>query len=119
MIKFKIRNFFNRMTRLLIHLSMLFLLSGCAGDLAEYFGRHGMLTPEPAGLADMPQGDDDYSQGFRDGCNTAISITGSGFLSTYDPIFYDFDKSLSSPEYYRGRTVGKNYCMYYVDNNPL
>ncbi len=79
-----------------------------------------MLTATPAFIGKLPQGDDPYSQGVRDGCNTAISIVGSGFLdSSYDDIYYDFDKSVSNPDYYKGRTLGFNYCTQYLSFEPI
>lgn len=79
-----------------------------------------MFTMRPAHLGKMPQGDDSYSQGVRDGCNTAISVVGAGPMqSGYEDTYYDFDKTISDPEYYKGRTVGFNYCTYYQDPDPM
>lgn len=107
-----------------LHISVLIacamMVSSCASDLKEYFGRHGPFTPAPFLIGDMPDGDDDYSQGFRDGCNTSHSIIGTALMSaTYDDIYYDVEKSIKSDEYYKGRTIGHNYCNYYNDTNPI
>lgn len=97
----------------------LFLVS-CGNDLKEYYGRHGALTPTPFFMGKLPDGDDNYSQGFRDGCNTALSTVGTGMLSaTYDDNYYDYEKSLNNNDYYKGRTIGFNYCTYYQDPNPF
>jgi len=100
-------------------LSLSFLAS-CSNDLKEYHGRHGTFTPAPFSIGQMPQGDDDYSQGFRDGCNTGHSIIGTGMMSsTYDATYYNTEKSVTSNDYYKGRNIGFNYCTYYNDVNPL
>jgi len=83
-------------------------------------GRLGAFTPKPLLMGELPQGDDDYSQGFRDGCNTAISILGTGFQSTmFEDIYYDFDKILESSDYFKGKTIGFDYCTYFIDVDPL
>ncbi len=98
----------------------LLVLTSCENDLKENFGRHGPLTPGPFFMKGIPQGDDDYSQGFRDGCNTGHGIIGTGMMSaTYDDTYYDIDKSIENNDYYKGRTIGFNYCTYYNDVNPL
>lgn len=98
----------------------LLALQACSNDLKEYHGRHGMFTPAPFAIGQIPQGDDDYSQGFRDGCNTAYGIMGTGMLSSsYDSNYYDYEKSITNNDYYKGRTIGFNYCTYYLDNDPL
>ena len=71
-------------------------------------------------MGELPQGDDPYSQGFRDGCNTAIAIVGVGpMTSFYDSIYYDFDRLLDDSMYYRGKKMGFDYCTYYQDVDPL
>ena len=103
-----------------IFFSVIFLSSCWKNDLKEYYGREGSWTIRPAHMGEMPQGNDSYSQGVRDGCNTAISVVGSGPMTTqYEDTYYDFDKSIKDPEYYKGRTVGFNYCTYFQDPDPI
>ncbi len=103
-------------------ISSVLIISSCSTktDLKEYYGREGPWTMRPAHLGQMPQGNDSYSQGVRDGCNTAISVVGSGpMASMYDDTYYDFDKSISDADYYKGRTLGFNYCTFYEDPDPM
>lgn len=89
-------------------------------DLTEYFGRHGMMTPAPYRLEGIPQGDDSYSQGFRDGCNTAMSVIGSGMLnSMYEDSYIDANRVVEDENYNQGKTLGFNYCTYHLDVDPL
>lgn len=97
-------------------------LSSCDtdNDLKEYYGRPGMFTLRPAHLGEMPNGDDSYSQGVRDGCNTAIAIVGTGPMADmYENTYYDTNKSIEDSDYYKGRTLGFNYCTYYQDPDPI
>lgn len=108
-------------TKLLMVFLCLAALTSCwKVDLKENFGREGMMTPRPHRMGQMPQGDDPYSQGVRDGCNTAIGVLGTGPITTmYDDIYYDFDKTVNDSDYYKGRTLGFNYCSYYQDPDPF
>ena len=100
-------------------MSFIMLLSGC--DSMNYpltYGRHQMWTPEPMGMSGLPDGDDSYSQGFRDGCNVSLGIVGSGMLRAHG-FAYDVNRGIEDRKYYRGYRLGNNYCMYYVDRDPL
>lgn len=96
-------------------------LSSCqSNDLKEYYGREGDLTMRPAFMGKMPQGDDSYSQGVRDGCNTALAVVAVGPMATqYDESYIDFDKTLSDSDYYKGKNLGYNYCGYFTDVDPI
>ncbi len=110
----------NKFTSILTLIFAMILLSSCINnDLKEYYGKESALTMRPAYLGEMPQGDDSYSKGVRDGCNTSIAVVGTGPMAEqYDDIYYDFDKT-NDQDYYRGRTLGFNYCTYYQDPDPL
>jgi len=96
------------------------MLSACENDLKEYFGRPGMLTMRPAGLDNLPDDDSSYSQGLRDGCNTALGTNAAGPMSaTYADTYYDINRGITDQDYYKGRTTGFNYCTYYTDPEPL
>jgi hypothetical protein len=114
----------DKLKKLLLFIALL-PISACgtntgAGWFMDEGGRLGTLTPKPLFLGELPQGDDDYSKGFRDGCNSAISVVGTGLQSMfYEDIYYDFDKIVDSPDYYKGKTIGFDYCTYYIDVDPL
>lgn len=101
-------------------LCLIFICASCKTDLKEYYGRHGTFTPAPMYFEGMPEGDDEYSQGFRDGCNTAFRTVGTGLLSVmYDDTYYDFDKILDSDDYYKGMSLGMSYCTNHLDTDPF
>jgi hypothetical protein len=106
--------------KILTYSLFLMLLTSCELDLKKYYGREGMFTPRPDQLEKMPQGNDPYSKGVRDGCNTAMSVVGTGPMAgMYEDSYYDFEKTLKDSDYYRGRTTGFNYCTYYQDVDPF
>lgn len=102
-----------------IAIVVLVILSACAQDYSLTQGRHAFWTPEPLFMANLPDGDDSYSQGFRDGCNTAIGSTGSAMLRSAHDIAFDVNRGIEDRDYYRGYRIGNNYCTYYVDSDPL
>ena len=95
---------------------LLGVLTGCA-DTYQNYGRHSMWTPKPLFLT-MPEGDDSYSIGFRDGCNTMIGAIGSAMLRNHN-VAYDPNRGLQDNEYYRGYAIGRSHCTYFIDNSPL
>ena len=102
----------------------LLLMTACGNPITtamDYNVTKGKLmfwTPEPLWIEDLPDGDDSYCQGFRDGCNTAVGIIGSGLLRMH-PFAYDINRGIEDRDYYRGQRTGYNYCTYYVDSEPL
>ncbi|HCR86161.1 MAG TPA: hypothetical protein DIV86_05730 [Alphaproteobacteria bacterium] len=95
-------------------------LAGCTNDLKENFGRPSIFTMRPAALSNLPNDDSSYSQGLRDGCNTALRVIGVGPMATsYDDSYYDINRGITDQDYYKGRTTGFNYCTYYQDPDPL
>ncbi len=110
-------------------IALLLLVSGCYGgkmlgnfldqerptDLPTTFG--GSMSPRPLFMSNLPGGDDSYSTGFREGCQTTISY-GEGMLRMYD-FAYDIDRGLKDKEYYAGYRAGTVYCTYFADVDPL
>jgi hypothetical protein len=107
--------------KLFIPIFVSILLSSCMkNDLEDYYGREGMFTMRPAFMGKMPQGDDSYSQGMRDGCNTAIALIGTGpMASSYEVSYQDVNRTTSDRDYSKGYDLGQNYCTYYQDVDPL
>jgi hypothetical protein len=109
------------MKKIVLTLMVLTMLPGCAVFRQDYGldgGRNSFWDPSSLFMSNMPQGDDDYSQGFRDGCNTAMGNTGSGYLRSHG-FAYDVHRGLEDADYYRGYKIGNNYCTYYVNFSPL
>lgn len=114
----------------------------CVPDhlLMDTQGRHGMFTPAPVFLdtpkdfsISIPEFETleqtatregrqkrkaSYDQGFRDGCNTSLGITGSGLLRNHG-FSYDVNRGIEDQEYYKGYRIGTIACVYYVDYDIL
>ena len=97
------------------------LLSGCAvfPDTTEILSPKGFgySSPAPELLRDIPDGQDSFSIGWRDGCNTYLGFTGSGLLQMRS-FTYDINRSLKDKQYTSGFREGANLCMYYTDTRP-
>lgn len=89
-----------------------------AGCSSEYTGFHSTFTPAPMFIK-LPEDDSEYGQGFRDGCNTALGITGSGFVRSAHGFHYDVNRGIESREYYRGYRTGTVACVYHIDPSIL
>ncbi len=101
--------------------SFALFVTSCSYMQQDYFkskGRHSYFSGQPLFMANLPQGDDSYSQGVRDGCNTAVGQIGSGYLRSFG-MAYDPNRGLEDQDYYMGYRIGNNYCTYYLDPDPL
>lgn len=65
-------------------------------------------------LRGIPDGDDSYSTGFRNGCDTFAAVTGEGLVRTV-PEKIDPERLLSDQQYLRGFEDGKEHCTYFFD----
>lgn len=61
-----------------------------------------------------PVGDDSYSQGFQDGCDTQIATMGEGFFRFKKPKF-DVPRLINDQWYLRGFQDAATYCTFRVD----
>ncbi len=91
-----------------------FFTAGCSSmvDSAGYpsFG------PMPLLLRNLPQGNDIYALGFRNGCYSQVGIDGVGPLRMYSTHSPNPPESLRYPELYRlAYTNGSEYCGPYVN----
>lgn len=59
----------------------------------------------------MPEGDDDFSVGFRDGCQTGSGIIGESVMRVYG-MSYDVEKGIENQQYYKGYKTGFNTCVF-------
>ena len=105
-----------------IFIITLAFLSGCSNIYGDHTGKHGGLTPLPLFL-EIPDEDEEgrnseYIQGFRDGCNTGMGISGTGMLR-FHKNEYRADAAMVSKDYYKGYRMGHNACLFYTDWNPL
>jgi hypothetical protein len=98
-------------------LSPLFL-SGCAKKLwAIKEGlqpQHSIADPLPVFMRNLPKGNDSYSVGFRDGCETFLSIVGPGPMRMLQSKV-DGWKMTQDKLYSRGWSDGGTHCTFYLD----
>ena len=105
---------------LVLSLAVISISSCMKNDLKKYYGRPGTFTMQPPYMGQMPNGDDSYSQGMRDGCNTSVPILGAGpMASMYESSYYDPNRAVEDKDYAKGFDLGFNYCSYYQDVDPL
>lgn len=62
----------------------------------------------------LPTGNDSYSQGFRDGCQTILGTTGAGTLRLL-PERIDPERLVNDPLYLRGWHDGDGVCNDRID----
>ncbi len=67
----------------------------------------------------LPDGDDPYSTGFRDGCDSSFGIAAAGPVRTSSDFSYDANRGIEDKKYYDGYRMGSNYCLYFLDPGPL
>jgi hypothetical protein len=93
------------------------VLGGCFQDVSGN-AKAGIFTPNPPFLKNLPQGDDSFSLGFREGCYNAIGQEGYGMMRMFDkPVNYD----MASTEklYVDGYRHGDRYCSAYVNKDMI
>lgn len=75
------------------------------------------LAPTPPLLRGLPQGDDAFSKGFREGCYHTVGQAGYGLQRFYDR---PQDPELVTDVIYtQGYTEGDRFCGVYVNNNII
>ena len=62
----------------------------------------------------LPDGDDDYSRGFRDGCQSVLGVVSQGLVRNI-PHRYDGWKLTSNKFYSTGFLDGEEHCTYLYD----
>lgn len=99
---------------------ILAFLSGCATTPSLYNedGTMKMYAPGALMMRGLPEGDSSYDKGFRDGCHTAIGITGEA-LQRIHGFEYDVNRGIEDKEYYKGYRMGTVACVYYLDYDIL
>ena len=94
------------------------IVSGCAkkmGALKSGFQpEHTIADPVAPFMRNLPKGNDSYSVGFRDGCETFLGAVGAGMMRTL-PTHVDGWKMTEDQLYARGWSDGGTYCTFYLD----
>ncbi len=100
--------------------ALVMTLAACSGpEWAEFYKPRGFgtMAPVPMGMRNVPDGQDSFSVGWRDGCNTYLGFTGSGLVQMRG-FSYDINRSLQDRMYATGFREGASLCMYYSDTRP-
>jgi hypothetical protein len=98
---------------LTIMISLLVSLSACALPSDSPLGYKRMF------LYGVPEGNDSFSQGWRDGCDTSLATVGTGTLRLVkEQINADTThRMLNDPMYDKGFSIGSGYCTNFLDYN--
>lgn len=99
--------------------AMLFSISACGGTDVGVFrsttqNDGNILTPTKMFTRGLPRGNDSYSQGIRDGCETFLGIVGAGALRML-PTTLDGYRLSEDRMYARGYVDGANHCTHSLD----
>ena len=72
------------------------------------------FKPRPYMMRGVPDGNDDYSLGFRDGCKSALGIIGQGGVRSVSNEYNGW-KLTSNRLYAAGFLDGEEHCTYFYD----
>lgn len=112
--------------KLNIALVMAILLGNLSGCISKNFtgvkgksaiqdrGDYLPFNPRRTVIKGLPDGEDSYSQGFRDGCQTHMGIVGSGTLRLLPERIFP-ERLINDPVYLRGFNDGADYCWARLD----
>lgn len=104
--------------RNIVMAAMITALSGCV-TLTDDEGHEGAFSPTPLFLRNLPQTEDAYSVGFRDGCYNFIGQNGYGLQRLYDRPANPDNGFLTNPLYQEGYSHGDRYCGVYVNRDII
>lgn len=90
---------------------ILVVLSGCQAIQRNSYS--GGITPDPVFLRGLPQGQDSFSRGFRDGCYQFIGNAGYGMHRLFPDAAPAADM-IDDKLYHTGYSHGDRYCSVYV-----
>lgn len=88
-------------------------MTACGPLIGENTGPYGMFSPKPMLMRGLPQGDDAFSKGFRDGCYNFMGQNGYGLLRIYD--IPPAPEYVNNKLYKLGYIRGDRHCGVYVN----
>lgn len=96
-----------------ISLLLIFLTTACSLPDYSALGHKRMF------LYGVPEGNDSFSQGWRDGCDTSLATVGTGSLRLVEEkINRNTVRRMTTDELYdKGFNVGSGYCTNFLDYN--
>ncbi len=99
----------------ILTLAFAFMLVGCSNDPRSAFIPFSAIgqtfSPKPMYMRGLPEGDDSYSVGFRDGCDTYLGIQGVGLMQ-FKTFKQDTLRTINDQYYAQGYEDGRNHCTY-------
>lgn len=107
---------FKKMKNIYLIITVL-TLSSCMNPI-DSAGNLSVFAPKPIFLRNLPQGNDSYSVGFRQGCYNMIGQTGQGMMRMYDSP-YDAVDYLNDDLYNQGYKHGDRHCGTYVNRGII
>ncbi len=96
---------------------LVLFVASCSGldgaNLPKWLGYKRMF------LYGVPEGNDSFSKGWRDGCDTSLATAGIGSLKLIKEKINAENsyQMLEDPRYDRGFTIGSGYCVNFLDYN--
>lgn len=94
-------------------------IQACALPTLSENGKPSILAPKALFLKNLPQDEEPYSIGFRDGCYNMIGQTGFGFQRLFDKAPDARDDLFMDKFYQLGYTDGDRYCSVYVNQDII
>lgn len=94
-------------------------LQACGVALTDDAGQLSNMAPAPFLMGHMPEGDEPFNVGFRDGCYNIVGVVGNGYLRFYDRPANPDDGMLTNRLYQQGYRYGARYCSVYVDKEII
>ena len=105
----------NGFTRIIIMTCCFLFLGSCVKEMWSMPKSWNWgFRPRPYMARGLPDGDDDYSYGFRDGCKSVLSSVGEGGVRSIKSV-YDGWLLTSNSFYASGFVDGEEHCTYIYD----
>lgn len=95
------------------------LLPACGVTLTDDLGKQGVFSPNPLFLGNIPQQDDHFSLGFRDGCYNFVGQNGRGLHRMYDRAPVISEEAYDNALYIEGYKHGDRYCGVFVNKDII
>jgi hypothetical protein len=104
------------MRKTLIIFTILFFTSSCVKEMLGTMPKswNWGAGPRIYMAKGLPDGDDDFSRGFQDGCRSMLGVVAQGMVRNIKPR-YDGWKLTSNKLYAAGFLDGEEHCTYIYD----
>jgi hypothetical protein len=101
------------------HKKILILIAVLLTSTSCTLPEHSILGHKRLFLYGVPEGDDPFSQGWRDGCDTSLATVGEGSSRVIKEQLNSDNtyKMKTDPLYNKGFDIGSGYCTNFLDYN--